>query len=149
TRFRPSSISSTLGLRFDGQAIQQRLSTLSFQPLHSAMESRFDLAIRAACDVAHLNCAAKFTECLPDYSLSLFWITRLVFVVNRQLLIRLIPVPRISHGISPKLTCQNEDTFPLGHPCHRPPRCPICLGGQNGCNRLFVEAAGSGVFPSL
>jgi len=81
-----------------------------------------------------LNCAAKFIERLPDYSLSLFWITRLVFVVNRQLLVRLIPVPRISDGIFPKLARQIEVTFPLGELCKEPSRRSICFCRQNGRN---------------
>src|SRR5579863_1584648 len=113
------------------------------------IKSCLEFLIGTRRDITYLKGAAKFVDCLSDYLLSLFWITRFVFVVNRQLLVRLIPVPRISHGISPKLTCHFEVTFPLGQARQRPPRRPICFGGQNGCNRLFVEAAGSGVFSSL
>jgi hypothetical protein len=51
----------------DGQRGQQRPVVLAFQPHHTMIEPRLNLAIRAGSDVACLNCATKFIDCLPNY----------------------------------------------------------------------------------
>jgi hypothetical protein len=56
------------------------------------IKSCLELVMDPSRDIAYLKGAAKFVDCLSEYLWSLFWITRRVFVVNRQLLVRLIAV---------------------------------------------------------
>ena len=92
TRFRPSSISHTIRLAVAKQSIPKRSLALSFKPLHSVIELRLDLSIWTWRDVADLNCAPKFIECLLHDLSRLVWVADVMFVVDRQLLVGFIAV---------------------------------------------------------
>jgi hypothetical protein len=83
TRFRPSSIFLTIRRKGASPSHQKRSFGLSFKPRHSMIESRLDLAIGPRSDVAPLNRAAKFIECLPHDFSSLLCIAGIAFVINR------------------------------------------------------------------
>src|SRR5581483_6250449 len=72
-----------------------------------------DLAIWPWGDVAHLECATKFIECLLHDFSSLLWIACGAFVINCELFVRFIAMPRISDRAFPKLTSQLEITLPF------------------------------------
>jgi hypothetical protein len=60
------------------------------------LESRPDLAIRTWGDCTSVVCPAEFIERLANNFPSLMWVAGLVFVINRQLLVSLIALTRIS-----------------------------------------------------
>jgi hypothetical protein len=104
---------SPLRLKSRAQHIQERPPALSFQPSHSMIQSRLDLVIGARSDIAGLVGAAKFIQRLPHNLLSPLWVASLMLVVNRQLLVSLVALPRIAQGTSPKLAGQSEIAVPL------------------------------------
>ena len=150
TRFRPSSISLfSLCLCFDGQDIQKRPLAFAFQSLHSTIKSRRYLAIHARCDFTDLNGAAKFIERLTDDLPSVLRIARLVFVIDRELLIGLIAMPCISECTFPKLTGQIEITLALGELCNGASRRSIGFHRQKRRDRPLVKLASSRALPSF
>src|SRR5208337_205551 len=89
SRFFPPS-PSPLSLKLRTQDIQQRSATLAFQPHHSTIKSRLDLAIHTGGDIVQLVRAAKFIQCLPDDLACPLWVAGFVFVVNGQLFVSLV-----------------------------------------------------------
>src|ERR1700720_4096338 len=76
------------------------------------------------------------------------WVAGLVFVVDRQLLVSLIALTRISQRVSPKLAGHREIAVAFREPGKRAPRGAVGLDGQHGRNRLFVELSGTdGISP--
>jgi hypothetical protein len=118
---------------FHGQDVQRRLPALPFQPLHSSIESCLEFSISAGCDMPYLKGAAKFVERLPDYLLSLLWITRLVILVNRQLLVSLIANCRVRLS---KTDRPARNRLRALRALQGTPRLSIGFGRQKGCNRL-------------
>ena len=147
TRFLPSSIRFTL-LGVPGQDIQQRPPAFSFQANHSMLESCPDLAIRTWGDCARVVCPAEFLECLENNFPGLMRVADFVFVINRQLLVSLIALTRISQRASPKLAGHSEIAIAFCEPGKRAPGRAVGLDGQRGRNRLFVELPGTnGISP--
>jgi hypothetical protein len=108
---------SPLGFSSWRGAFQQRSFALAFQTLQSIIKPRLGLTIWAWCNVAGLDCAAKFVERLPDDLPGVLRIASFVFVVNRQLLVGFVAIPWISNRISLKFTRQVEITLAFRNPC--------------------------------
>src|SRR5581483_12276342 len=108
-----------------------------------------DLAIWSLGDVARLECATKFIECLLHDFSSLLWIACGAFVINCELFVCFIAMPRVSDRAFPKFTSQFEITLALGESRERSPRRSICFSGQKGSNGFLVERASSNLFPLL
>lgn len=106
-------------------------------------------AIGARRDLARPICATKFVDGLLDYLSSLLWVTGLVFIMNRQLLVGVIALAGIAERFFPKLTCQIKVASLLGQLCQRASSYPICLCWQRGSNRLLVELSGASVISSF
>src|SRR5205823_10247421 len=68
-------------------------------------------------DPPGLSCVGKLIECLLHCLSSLLGFASLMFVIHRELLVGVIPMPRITECMFPKLTCQIEITLPLCEPC--------------------------------
>ncbi len=122
-----------------GQTIQQRPLAFSFQSGHSMLESRSDLVICAWGKCAGVVCPAEFIECLANNLPGFLRVAGLMFVVNRQLLVSLIPQTRISQCVSPKVAGHSEIAVAFCEAGKRAPGCAIGFDGQHGRNRLFVE----------
>src|SRR5258708_1888942 len=103
------------------------------------LEACPDLAIRTWGDCASVVCPTEFIECLANNFPSLMWVAGLVFVINRQLLVSLIALTRISQRVSPKLAGRREIAIAFREPGKRAPRGAVGLDGQHGRNRPFVE----------
>jgi hypothetical protein len=75
------------------------------------------MAKRPRRDLADLACASKLIKRLVHDLLSPFWIAGGAFVIDRQLFVCLIAMPRISDCVLPKLTCEFEIALTLREFC--------------------------------
>jgi hypothetical protein len=62
---------------------------------------------------AQLKYVAKFIQCLPNDLASFLWIAGVAFAVNRQLLICLVAMPRISRASFQSSHANPKSLFPL------------------------------------
>src|SRR5947208_17036559 len=93
---------------FRAQTFEQRPLAFSFQSSHSMLESRPDLVICAWGKCAGVVCPAEFIERLANHLPRFLGVAGLMFVVNRQLLVSLVPWTRVPDRASPKVTCHGE-----------------------------------------
>src|SRR5580692_12603348 len=103
------------------------------------LEACPDLAICTWGDCAGVVCPAEFIECLANNFPRLLWVAGPVFVINRQLLVSLIALTRISQRASPKLASHSEIAITFREPGKRASSRAVGLDGQHGRNRPFVE----------
>src|SRR5580692_7980070 len=108
------------------------------------LEACPDLAICAWGDCASVVCPAEFIECPANNFPRLMWVAGPVFVINRQLLVSLIALTRISQRGFPKLASHCEIAIAFCEPGKRAPGRMVGLDGQQRCDRLFVELSRAG-----
>ena len=91
------------------------------------LESRSDFVICAWSECSGLDCPAEFIECLANHLARLLRVAGLMLVVNRQLLVSLIPRTRVSERASPKVTGQGEIAIAFRKARKRTPRGAVCV----------------------